>query len=114
MPALYTIKKNPEYRKVYSKGRSVANRTLVLYFLPREGQGKRFGFSVSKKVGKAVIRNRVKRVLKEVCRLNLHWFPDGFDYILIPRKDFMGKNFHQVKEELFKLAGKVCKNGARK
>lgn len=110
MSKLYTIKKNPEYKKVYSKGRSVAGYSMVLYYLPVKPEEKKFGFSVGKKVGKAVVRNRVKRVLKELCRLNQHWFKEGYDYILIPRKGFKDRSFQQLKDDLYKLTGKAFKN----
>ncbi|GBF32510.1 ribonuclease P protein component [Desulfocucumis palustris] len=110
MQKLYTIKKNPDFKKVYGKGRSVAGYSMVLYYLPVKTTGKRFGFSVGKKVGKAVVRNRVKRVLKELCRLNQQWFKEGYDYILIPRKGFSDRSFQQLRDDLGKLTGKAFKN----
>lgn len=109
MAILCTIKKNADFKKVYDKGKSVVGYSLVLYYFPNIYQEKRFGFSVGKKVGKAVVRNRVKRVLKEVCRLNQHWFLEGYDYILIPRKGFMKRNFKQIEEDLFKLTERAFK-----
>jgi ribonuclease P protein component len=110
MSKLYTLKKNNEFKKVYSRGRSVAGQSIVLYFLPGITGRKNFGFSVGKKVGKAVVRNRVKRVLRELCRINQHCFKDGYNYVLIPRKGFVGRSFKQLGEELFKLTGKAFKN----
>ncbi|MCL6612511.1 MAG: ribonuclease P protein component [Peptococcaceae bacterium] len=101
------IKDNKDFKRVYARGRYAAGKNLVLYCLRRNGGEKRFGFSISKKAGKAVVRNRIKRILKEICRLNSHWFKEGCDYIIIPRKDAVKKNFHELKEELFRLAKKV-------
>lgn len=107
MTKLRTIKKNTDFKKVYDKGLSVANYSLVLYFYPNFFKEKRFGFSVGKKVGKAVVRNRVKRVLKEICRLNQLSFKDGYDYILIPRKGFTKRNFKQIENDLLNLTQRV-------
>lgn len=78
-----------------------------MYCLHKREGGIRFGFSVSKKTGKAVVRNRVKRVLKEICRLNTGWFWEDCDYIIIPRKDASKKNYHELKEDLLRLSKKI-------
>jgi ribonuclease P protein component len=87
----------------------VGSRFLVLYRLSGTVGLTRFGFSISKKTGKAVVRNRVKRMLKEICRLHTDWFEEGYDYIIIPKKDSGKESFHTFKEEMFKLTAKIKK-----
>jgi ribonuclease P protein component len=73
---------------VYRQGRSVANRYLVLYTFPREGgEQARIGLSVGRKVGGAVERNQVKRLLREACAERAETIPAGHDVVLVARAD---------------------------
>ncbi|MGI5940553.1 MAG: ribonuclease P protein component [Thermoleophilia bacterium] len=81
-----------DFARVYRAGRSVANRYLVLYYFDRLGPGLseaddqlRVGFSVSKKLGGAVERNRIKRVLREAFRANAQSLRGSMDFVLIAR-----------------------------
>lgn len=103
MSFLPTVKKNGDYRKIYSRGRSVADRHLVLYFLSNNLEICRYGFIVSKKMGNAVKRNRIRRLFREACRLNIEKFPNGYDFVLIARHAAVGLKRQQVEESLLKL-----------
>ena len=59
------LKKDSDFKRVYNKGKSYGCKNLVLYYLPNGTDEFRVGFSISKKVGKAVVRNRIRRYLKE-------------------------------------------------
>ena len=65
-----TLKKNYEFRRLYSKGRSAVTPYLVVYCLKTGRDGRRVGYTVSTKLGKAVTRNRIRRRLREIYRLN--------------------------------------------
>ena len=65
------LKKDSDFRKVYKHGKSFANRYLVMYILNNKSENSRIGISVSKKVGKAIIRNKVRRRIKEAYRVNI-------------------------------------------
>lgn len=103
MNVLIVLKKNKDYKRIYGHGKSVADRFIVLYFLPNNTGICRFGFTTSKKIGNAVVRNRVRRLFKEACRLNLEKFPTGFDYILLARKPIVIEKYMQVENSLLKL-----------
>ena len=101
------LKKNREYRKVYKYGRKVADRNIVLFVLANRTGDSRFGFTVSKKVGKAVVRNKVRRWFKEACRHHVHEFPGSNDYVLLARKSVADKGYSAVEDSLLKLLKKV-------
>lgn len=103
MAVFNKITKNKDYKKVYNYGKSVADRYLVLFFLVNNLETSRFGFTVSKKIGNAIKRNRVRRLFKEACRLNLNRFPIGFDYVILARNAIVGRKYQQVEESLLKL-----------
>ena len=85
MGPFISIKKNKEFGKVYKMGKSIVDKYLVLYFLPNQQRFTRFGFSTGKKIGKAVIRNRIKRIMREICRTNSNLIKTGYDCVIIIR-----------------------------
>ncbi|MDO7787254.1 ribonuclease P protein component [Desulforamulus aquiferis] len=107
MAIFIPLKKNSEFKKVYTRGKSAANRYLVLYKLPNGGSERRFGYSISKKVGKAVCRNRLRRILKEICRLNLNRFPDGHDFIFIVRQSSCDQEYNQLEKHVWHVLGRL-------
>ena len=103
MSILTVIKKNKDHKNVYNRGKSVADRHLVLYFLANNSANCRLGFTVSKKIGNAVKRNRIRRLFKEACRNNSNQFTGGFDIVLLARRNNESLKYHQVEESLLKL-----------
>lgn len=84
------LTRSGDFERVYKEGSSRANRYLVLYEFPRgpeDGEVRRLGVSVGKKVGGAVQRNRVKRVLREAFWEIAERLPESRDYALVARKD---------------------------
>jgi len=78
---------------------------LVLCALPRDLQPSRFGFSVSRRLGKAVVRNRIKRLLREVVRLRLAKVVPGWDIVFIARQGVVGASFVDVDRATAHLLG---------
>lgn len=86
------LRRRQDFRRVYNSGKSLKNPAFVLCYRPAyQKGGLRIGFSVSKKIGKAVERNLTKRRLREACRLEIDAFVPGYDYILVAR--------HSAKEQ---------------
>ncbi|MBD8014282.1 ribonuclease P protein component [Microbacterium sp. APC 3898] len=94
------IKKNKEFQHVFKKGKSFANRQFIVYVLKGEQPEFRLGLSVSKKVGNAVARNRVKRYIRQTfLELKDDLLPNA-DYIIIARPQAATLDFHESKKSL--------------
>ena len=98
-----SLKKNSDFQNVYVKGKSKANRYLVLYCRENQLNYNRFGISVSKKVGNSVVRHRVTRLLRESYRLRESEFKQGFDLVVIARNTVKDEGFHTVESALLHL-----------
>jgi len=98
-----SLKKTAQFRAVYTKGRSCATAALVLYALPNGHAGNRLGFSVSKKIGGAVTRNRVTRLIRENYRLLEQNIKPGVDLVVIARKPAGEAGFREIRDSLVKL-----------
>ncbi len=93
-PKRRRLSRSAEFERVYRQGRSKANRFLVLYAFPRDeepkgstSEGSRLGLSVSRRVGGAVDRTHVKRVLREAFWAEAERLADTSDYVVVARPD---------------------------
>ncbi len=101
MQRAYRLKRRNDFRRVFRAGSSVANRQFVLYTFTRVDDGvTRVGISISRKVGKAVVRNRVKRLVKEVIRKWVDQIHPHLDLVFIARNPVVGLNYKEVESSL--------------
>ncbi len=101
------LRKQKEFERIFSHGRSIGGSTVALYFLQNSLNYPRAGFIASKKVSKrAVDRNRAKRLMREVFRLNKHKLKN-FDIVFIARKGILGKKYQDVESDFLRLATRV-------
>ena len=102
-----SLKRKKQFRQVYRKGKSVACRELVLIYAKNRSDMVHVGFSVGKKLGNSVVRNRVKRRLREAFRPNLPLLLPGFDLIVIARDAARDAPFSSLADSLRYLLRKA-------
>ena len=103
----FSLKRNKQFRQVYRKGKSVACRELVLIYAKNRSDMVHVGFSVGKKLGNSVVRNRVKRRLREAFRPNLPLLLPGFDLIVMARDAARDAPFSSLADSLRYLLRKA-------
>jgi len=101
MAKKWALTKRAQYLTVYKSGKAWVDNFIVVKALPNELGFSRYGFSVTKEVGKAVVRNRVRRLLKEIARLTN--VKSGWDIVFIARPTAAAADYHQLKKSMQKL-----------
>ena len=101
-----SLKLNHIFRRLYATS-GHANGYLVLYARPNRSDSNRVGITVSKKLGHAVVRNRVRRRLREVYRLNEDRFAPGWDIVVVARSRCVNAPFHKLANAYLSLAEKA-------
>lgn len=97
------LKKSSQFNLVYKKGKSEVTRFMVMYYL-KNGLGyNRIGYSVSKKVGNSVVRNKSKRLMKEAFRLNSENIKTGYDIVFISRVKMNSATYKDAEKSVKKL-----------
>ncbi len=99
--------KNLQFRRVYSQGKSKADHCVAIYVLENDLLVSRLGITVSKKIGNSVVRSRVKRIIKEACRLHETDFLPGYDVVIVARKAAKNKKSTDMEISLFRLGNKL-------
>lgn len=98
---------NEEFKAVIAERRRFGDAVLAMYVASNGLAYGRLGVSAGRAVGNAVVRNRLKRLVREVFRQNRERIPAGFDYVAIPAKKAADAAFETVKESFLTLAGKI-------
>lgn len=101
-----SLKKNFQFRYVYSKGKSIANRHMVMYLIKSNTEKNRLGISVSKKVGNSVVRSRVTRLIRESYRLSEDNIMLNYDIVVIARASAKSSSFEEINKSLIHLLKK--------
>lgn len=99
-----SLKKNRDFQIVYKRGKSYANKYLVMYKKPNDLKKNRIGISVSKKVGNSVVRHRLTRLIRESYRLQESKMQCGYDIVVIVRASANGKSYRELDSALVHLA----------
>ena len=107
MNRVCTLKKNSDFRRLYSKGKSAVNPYMVVYCRKNGRDSNRVGYTVSVKLGHAVVRNRVRRRLREIYRLNSPALKTGWDIVIVARGRCVDARYAKMDEAFLALCGKL-------
>ena len=103
-----TVKENYEFRRIYAKGKSGVSPCLVVYCRPNRRENNRLGVTVSAKIGHAVVRNRVRRRLREIFRLSQPEMKQGYDVILVARSHAVKATYRELTKDYRRVCEKLA------
>jgi len=102
-----SLKKNHEFKRLYNKGKSAASPYAVIYCRRNGRAENRLGVTVSTKIGGAVQRNRIRRRLKEIYRLNEEKLSSGYDIVIVARMRSRFAGYMELDSSVLTLLGKL-------
>lgn len=107
MKGTVALKKNYEFKRLYDKGAKAATPRLVVYCRKNRAGNNRLGLTVGKKTGKAVIRNRIRRRLREIYRLREGRLNPGYDIVVVARTAAVSASYRELEEDFERAAFKL-------
>ena len=107
MQSVYRLKKNSAYEYIYRRGTSIPCRDMILIWCPSKQQLPKCGFSVTKKIGKATVRNRVRRRLKENARALLPHLSEHTNYVFVARANILDASYREIGDSMKYLLKKA-------
>lgn len=107
MKQTVSLKENHLFRRAYNRGKSAADSRLALYIRRNGGKTNRLGLTVSTKVGCAVVRNRVRRRLREIYRLSEAGINTGYDVVVVARVRAASSTYRQLERSFANLADRL-------
>ncbi|MBC8590883.1 ribonuclease P protein component [Wansuia hejianensis] len=103
MEKQYRLRKNMEFKKVYDCGKNYWNRNLIMYVKTNNLDKTRVGYTITKKIGNSVVRNKIRRRMKEIYRLNFHNIKEGYDIVFIPKKNVVNMSYDQLENSFLHI-----------
>jgi ribonuclease P protein component len=101
------IVRSADYQRLYKEGRKIHSERFVLFGKENGGDRHRLGITVSRKVGCAVVRNRVKRLFREIFRKSFGEVPDGMDLVVNAKKGSAGVRYEELQSEFMAAVHKM-------
>lgn len=106
MKKINIIKKNYDFEKIIKTNKAVRSKYFVLYYKENDNKNYRFGISVGKKLGNAVLRNKYKRRLRSIIDNNQKLYENDLDYIIILREPSLNLTFLELNERFIEIINK--------
>jgi ribonuclease P protein component len=106
-PWHYRIVRGADYRSVYSAGLKLYSESFILFGKENHLGYRRLGITVSRKVGSAVIRNRAKRLFREIFRKSVAAIPDNIDLVVNARRECAEAVYRDLREEFLSAVGRL-------
>jgi ribonuclease P protein component len=106
------LRRPSDFRRVYERRRSASDDWLIIYGCENGLKWTRIGLSVSRKIGGAILRNRLRRLYREAFRLTRQEMPPGLDLVLIPRTSEV-PSLEELKRSLPRLVNQIARKLAR-
>ncbi|QDR83095.1 ribonuclease P protein component [Sporomusa termitida] len=107
LPKCGRLCQTKSFQAVYRSGKSYTNKLLVLYVLPNRSGKRRIGFAAGKRLGPAVVRNRLKRLLREAYRLHQGEILNGVDLVLVARQPLVKAGQAQTTKAFLEICSKA-------
>ena len=106
-PRSVRIVRSSDYRTLYKTGRKVHSENFVLFFRTNEVGHSRLGITVSRKIGSAVVRNRIKRMFREIFRRSRREIPGQFDIAVNAKYGCAGIDYEELRAEFLNATKKL-------
>ena len=102
-PRRERLTRKRDFKTVFEQGRKRVGRSFICYVVRREGQGRKLGLAVSRKVGSSVVRNRVKRYMREVYRTHRAQLPEDLYVVIVARPEAATLSYQQCRDAIRQL-----------
>lgn len=107
MKSAVSLKQNRDFQRLYRKGKYAATSTLVIYWRHSGREQNRLGITVSTKLGHAVVRNRIRRRIREIYRLHLGELKTGMDLVIVARTQAPNVDYWKLDRDFRYLTKKL-------
>jgi len=108
LPIKNRLTKKKDFQSVYKKGGYFFEKYIVLKKAKNDLKENRIGFSISTKISKkAVVRNKLKRQLRDIIKKNLDKMKKGYDLVVIPKKEILEETYQEIEKTLIELIKKA-------
>lgn len=107
MKKINVVKENKDFARIINNGKKCWNDTFSIYYSKNDSEKYRFGISVSKKIGNAVTRNKIKRQIRMIIDKFKNIYSNDEDYIIIVKRNYINLTFNEVTEKYIELLEKI-------